>query len=287
MTDVDLDRLADYVGGALDGTPEADAVADLVATDPRWSAAYSGLIDADLAVRSDLAAVAREPQPMPPDVLSRLTAALAVAPGVPNRPRPTGRPADDRPPARAAARRRRRWAVALTAAAAVLAVGVVSVAELSSMTGHRFATSAKSGAGADTFQNGPAAAGSAPGQPQLRTSGRDYAPDSVRDVAGGERAAGQVPGPTAGAQQAPETVPDALSRLRNPGELSACLTAITQEYRGQVRVVDYARYQGSPALVVLLSGAFGKPPQQWVVVVGPRCGEGGAITDELYNAPVG
>src|SRR5437762_2651621 len=85
LPDVDLDRLADYVGGALDGTPEADAVADLVATDPRWSAAYSGLIDADLAVRSDLAAVAREPQPMPPDVLSRLTAALAVAPGVPNR----------------------------------------------------------------------------------------------------------------------------------------------------------------------------------------------------------
>ena len=52
-------------------------------------------------------------------------------------------------------------------------------------------------------------------------------------------------------------------------------------------VVDYARYQGAPALVVVLSGAFNVPQRRWVVVVGARCGEGGAIADELYNSPAG
>ena len=37
---VDIDLLADYIGGALAGTPDESAVAALVADDPAWREAY-------------------------------------------------------------------------------------------------------------------------------------------------------------------------------------------------------------------------------------------------------
>ena len=40
---VDIDLLADYIGGALTGTPEESAVAARIAGDPDWQAAYASL----------------------------------------------------------------------------------------------------------------------------------------------------------------------------------------------------------------------------------------------------
>ncbi|MBM0228834.1 hypothetical protein JNW87_28395, partial [Micromonospora sp. ATA51] len=47
--------LADYVGGALDGTPEQVRVARLVEEDPAWGGAYAALAPAVELVRADLA----------------------------------------------------------------------------------------------------------------------------------------------------------------------------------------------------------------------------------------
>jgi hypothetical protein len=56
---------------------------------------------------------------------------------------------------------------------------------------------------------------------------------------------------------------------------------------GAVTMVDYARYEGAPALVVLLDDAYKVPGRKWVVVVGPDCGSNGAIGEQKYNAQVG
>jgi len=85
--EVDFDLLADYVGGALDGTPDEAEVARLIAEDPAWAESYAALTAGVDAVRLDLAALAAEPEPMPPAVVDRLDAALA-------RPASTGAPAD-------------------------------------------------------------------------------------------------------------------------------------------------------------------------------------------------
>ncbi|GAB3966369.1 hypothetical protein [Plantactinospora veratri] len=77
--EVDLDLLADYVGGALHGTPDETEIARLVDQDPAWAEAYAALTAGLDAVRLDLAAWAAEPTPMPSPVLDRLVTALAGA----------------------------------------------------------------------------------------------------------------------------------------------------------------------------------------------------------------
>lgn len=74
--EVDLDLLADYVGGALDGTPDEAEVARLVTQAPDWAAAYVALTGGLDAVRLDLATLASPPEPMPAAVVDRIEAAL-------------------------------------------------------------------------------------------------------------------------------------------------------------------------------------------------------------------
>lgn len=91
--EVDLDLLADYVGGALDGTPEAAELERLIDQDPAWADAYLALTTGIDAVRLDLAALVSEPTPMPAEVTDRLTVAITRAsrPGA-TRPTATGAP---------------------------------------------------------------------------------------------------------------------------------------------------------------------------------------------------
>ncbi|MET8355917.1 hypothetical protein [Micromonospora sp. NPDC005171] len=77
--EVDADLLADYLGGALDGTPQRDEVARLVAADPFWAEAYALLAPAVTAVRSDLTRWAGPSPEMPSAITDRLLAALASA----------------------------------------------------------------------------------------------------------------------------------------------------------------------------------------------------------------
>ncbi|MGN9812407.1 hypothetical protein ACTMSW_24010 [Micromonospora sp. BQ11] len=77
--EVDHDLLADYVGGALDGTPEEATVARLVDEVPAWTDAYALLAPAVADVRDDLAAWGAVPVAMPPDVTDRISAVLVHA----------------------------------------------------------------------------------------------------------------------------------------------------------------------------------------------------------------
>ncbi|WP_327042285.1 hypothetical protein OG400_06530 [Micromonospora ureilytica] len=77
--EVDADLLADYLGGALDGTPQQDEVAQLVSADPSWAEAYALLAPAVTEVRTDLTRWAEPSPEMPSAITDRLLAALAPA----------------------------------------------------------------------------------------------------------------------------------------------------------------------------------------------------------------
>jgi hypothetical protein len=77
---VDIDLLADYIGGALTGTPEESAVAAWLADDPAWQTAYASLSEGMVFVSAELRRF--EPEPMPADLAARLDATLtdSIAP---------------------------------------------------------------------------------------------------------------------------------------------------------------------------------------------------------------
>ncbi|MCM0676339.1 hypothetical protein NCC78_16835, partial [Micromonospora phytophila] len=88
--EVDHDLLADYLGGALDGTPQERVVARLVNEEPAWVEAYTLLAPAVAGVRADLAAWGEPGPEMPAAVTDRIVAALAHAASADSRASATG-----------------------------------------------------------------------------------------------------------------------------------------------------------------------------------------------------
>jgi hypothetical protein len=287
---VDFDRLADYVGGALDGTPDADTVTHLVATDDQWARAYDAMLGADAIVTNQLSGLAAMPEPMPDDVFAKLTAAFAAEPPLTGeKPHlsvlPGGRTTTAATPSR------RRWSTVVGVAAAVAVIGVGGVAVLPRLLGGdtRSATSSGAGFGQERPNSAQepgstAQSDTAGNPPTLAAPTTALADPKVATPEGGPGIKGV--GPSA-PPVAPPAVPDQLRRLSEPDGRTACVNAILAEYGGSVALLDYARYQGSPALVVLIDGAYKVPNRKWVVVVGPNCGIGGAIADQKYSAQVG
>jgi hypothetical protein len=104
---VDIDLLADYIGGVLTGTPEESAVAARIADDPAWQAAYESFGDGMSFVSAELGRLG--PEPMPADLADRFdrlltsfvlldstTAAPGEAPEATS-PGPTNRTSDTTP----------------------------------------------------------------------------------------------------------------------------------------------------------------------------------------------
>jgi hypothetical protein len=328
---IDHDRLADFVGGALDGTPDATAVRTLIETDPGWAAAHADLVAASAAVSADLRSFGSRPNAVPEDVAARLdglfrrlesdpraateartvtggeqpgsvrtgradgasarsggvTASGPGGPGGPARRGPGGTGPGRRTPAR-----RAKWAAGLAAVAAVIAVGVGFVSMVP-IQGSDEATS-----GAADSAGGAAAPQSAGGPPPI-ASGRDYQPGSFAGLGSGQRPQAAPPGQAdASARQGSvaggepfssredANVPPELIRLTGPAARQDCLDAIMRMHGGVPTVVEYARFTGRPALVVLLEGAGTGDGRQWIVVAGPDCGLVPGDVDELYNGPL-
>ena len=95
-------------------------------------------------------------------------------------------------------------------------------------------------------------------------SGVDYGPDRVR-----LRSA--LPGLLAGRPVAGAPPAAQLAPLRQPARLAGCLSALLPPERPAVRplALDYARFAGQPALVVVLPAE--DPRQVEVFIVGPAC----------------
>ncbi|WDZ86016.1 hypothetical protein [Micromonospora cathayae] len=299
--EVDLDLLADYVGGALAGTPDEATVARLVADDDAWGGAYAELAPAVALVRADLAGWAEPAEAMPATVADRLSAALAGAgpaatPVVPAQPvgepgRPlavVGTAADATGhPGGAGRARRRRWSrragPVLVAAAAVAAAGFGVT---------QFVTAQNDGLTAGSAaQEDAGAAGGYRLVTDPTNSGTRYTPESLASAVSApgvlrESAAPQAP---TGADDGPRRPAPAvdLSRLADPAALDTCLGAVSAAHGATPITVDrleYASFQNEPALVVGLVDAAG---ERWIVVTGPECGVPGSGADTRYRTRVG
>ncbi|WP_305788469.1 hypothetical protein [Symbioplanes lichenis] len=320
FSEVDFDRLADYVGGALDGTPEEAVVERLVAADPAWQEAYAQLTAATAGVTMSLRSWGAEPAPMPEDVVARLDAALSssgdslpgsasadsvgagadpggagAAPGdagtgaAPERHLVAVPDGEERPTTARKRARRLRWAAPIGVAAAVIAFLGVGV--------DRFTTSGA----ADDSGEAPvagAAEGLSAAIPQMVESGVDYSEQTLA-------ATGSLPQTLASSGSSPQimaapgeesvrsskALPDAgateaLDRLRVRDALLACLEVIAQENGGgpiSAQTADFARYAGAPAVIVHFTAANGS----WAWAVGPECGSPGSGSGKLASVRVG
>ncbi|MEU3454810.1 hypothetical protein ABZ671_14575 [Micromonospora sp. NPDC006766] len=289
---VDHELLADYVGGALDGTPEQASVARLVGEDPAWGAAYAGLARAVDLVHADLADWAAAPAPqMPPAVTDRISAALAGA--VPaQRASGATRPAEGSGRNTGPGRRTRRWAriagpVAL-AAASVTAVGFALSNVIDAGRGDTAVTADRGTVAGSASAGGAVPLATAPFRttgPALH-SGTDYGPEQLSGTRRPFAAAGEG-WQTSG--EAPErlTSADGLDRLARPEALESCLRAIGAEHAAgslTLELIDYASFEGRPALVVTFLDAGG---ERWAWASGPECGVPGSGADTRFRTRVG
>ena len=278
---LDLDALADLLAGEGD-----DAQVDHLAGCGTCSAA---LVDLEQASTEVSAALAALPAPQVPEGLAaRLDAALRAerrdeaargpAAGLP--PLPLG-DEDDQPALRAVprlddrradARRRRPLLLGAAAAAAAVVLG-----------GTAITAALQRGPGSDSpaATAGSAAQGSAEGgAPQAEApavadrSGAEYGPGAAGLGAALPRLLG-ADRPTRAAapgEAAPDGTPDGeLDRLRDPAALAACLSALPGPASTPL-ALDYARYDGSPALVVVRPSVDAGSVE--VAVVGPQCRAG-------------
>lgn len=328
--EVDHELLADYVGGALVGTPDEMTVARLVERDEAWADAYARLAPAVAEVHAALLAY-RTAEEMPATVADQLRAALAATDAAPTT---DGAPAEGVTAGRAArpsvvpaqphagsrrpggvphpatagpGRRRRRWqrvgAPVALAAVAVAAVGLLDLDQLG------WGTDAP---GSSTSTPEQAAAGVVrTTAPPMRT-GTDYqredlaAPVSSPQQYSSQGTTESEPSGVGTAESEPsgvgttESEPSGvgiqgdraagsigLDRLTDPGALETCLAEIGVEHdagRLAVEVVDYARFEGQPALVVRFADETGA---RWAWVSGPECGVPGSGADTRYRTRVG
>jgi hypothetical protein len=289
---VDLDRLADYAAGALEGADEA-AVAHLLHTDAAWRSAYAALVAADDLVRTQLRAEAhRRLEPMPADVVVRIDAALAEL--APSGAAPARhRVAEVVPLASHTRRRRLTVGFASAAAAVILVIGGVGVLGNSLAKSSRENSAAMAPAEGQRVPNGAGDAAAPPAPTALFGTGRAASTGTNYDAVGlaGLAAAAArssylaLPSPIpfsgtssptkAMAPEAPTdkaAVPPSLHGLAQQTQLATCLSAIQRLYPGTVALLDYARYLGQPALIVVIA----TEGHTTAVAVGPQCGVSGA-----------
>jgi anti-sigma-K factor RskA len=278
---VDLDLLAEYAAGLLDPAQAAE-IERLVATDSAWADTLAALTDAAPRVQaalSELGAVAA-----PADVVARLDAAIARPDGAATTivDISTRRARGDR-----SRRGRWRWSRGALAATGVAAAIAVIVGGLALRHNPLY------GPAPNTMSAGKAAAApnvapeAASGGLAILATGTDYTPQTLASagarspapLSAGASAMGQE---STGRQAYGSSVPQPLTRLAAAGDRQTCLNEVTTEHGGVPTVVDYARYRGEPAMVVVLS----VPGAGEVVVVGPDCGLPGSGSDQIYAVPL-
>jgi hypothetical protein len=321
--EVDIDLLADYVGGALTGTPQESAVAARIADDPVWQSAYASLADDMSFVAGELGRLASEP--MPGDLAARLdswftgpaadlptpTDFSALLAGADTRSAVDGSKAGEESDLTAppqphltlvhgpddgengahgvretplAPRRGRRLRWAAPIAVAAGLVAFVGFG-LDYLAGRSTSPdSADSGAGVSAGGKAPRIAGA---EPKL-ASGIDYT-HATLGIPPAQPLTGPLTSPPPGRKTTPEFasgIEPALQRLTVPATLAECLDAIERANAAgalSVESVDYARFAGAPAVIVRFTAANG----QWAWASGADCGTPASGAATLDKVPVG
>lgn len=267
MSSVDHDLLADYLGGALDGTPTYAYVDHLVTTSPEWRRAAAETRAALEAVSADLAGLRDEPLTIPADVASRIGELLD-----PPKRDPLAGHIVDRSTPRRKRPRWQRWAAPVAVAAA--AVTFFALGRTSLLT---------TGGGAQTADDA-ARRGSAEGVPQVAAPAAT--PEPVPTIRLGQsydrESLSKRRAQNFSSSDNPAAGPEAnlMYRLQEPAALRACLDAVALVLPGRPTLVEYATFEGRPAAVISITTLGGG----WSFVAGPNCGVAGP--DELYRAPL-
>ena len=309
---LDTVRLADVLA-LLDGDPPGPASADdelaqarldrvHVESCPACRSALRDLTAADELVRAALATVPRPALPaavaarlaatareLARDQLPAATAAAATA--APAAPAATAATATVTDLAATRARREgraARWMGVAAGVALVAVAGIGGAGLLLRDSGGNSTSSAGDAAGGSTALSAPAPTSGdvPPGLPGAAAmtapapavaSGTDYTQATLASAATSAAARTDAGSADRSAASGPatEAAPaDPLSDLREPGRLAECLQATTGQPRPEVRLLDYAQFEGAPALVILLGTGE-------VYAVGPQCS---AQTPDLLGA---
>lgn len=263
------DALCDFDEGLLAGTPaEADVQSHVAGC--AFCADFIALLS---STREQLAALPAVP--MPADVVERIHAALATEAAVDAEQASQPAAAVTSLDAARSSRRSRgpRWtrgAGAVAAGIALLMAGAVGFSALNS-------GNEKSGTISSSIEGGNSA-------PKSDGSGRDALAqnytratlaDGVRALVTGRSAAVGVPQTKSaspqplGTQQQDKVGPPDLARLRSPAQLAACIAELTGRPGVAPLAVEYATYEGEPAVIIVLPDADPAVVQAWVV--GPGC----------------
>ncbi|MEV4717337.1 hypothetical protein AB0J94_09090 [Micromonospora noduli] len=323
--EVDIDLLADYLGGALDGTPQQDEVAQLVSADPSWAEAYALLAPAVTEVRTELTRWAEPSPEMPSAITDRLLAALASAEptdtsteeaaadaGTPfvvpaqggagrRPPMPTpggaGRQASTGP-----GRRQRGWARrgAPVAAAAIAVIAVALGLNQLSMRASDDSAGTNAMNQPASAPEGVAGAGTARTTGPALRSGTNYTPQTLGDAYGTDaprtpatsRATGNTPSeqPKVDAEGGRRPSPDGsdqLARLTDEAALTSCLASIATEHGSAPLVVEVIDYARFQGDQALVIHFTDATGARWAWVSGPECGVPGSGSDSRYSARVG
>ncbi|MCY1143966.1 hypothetical protein OWR29_38725 [Actinoplanes sp. Pm04-4] len=271
---VDIDLLADYIGGALEGTPDESVVATLIAENPEWRAAYESLSGGVSLVRAELGRL--EPEPMPADLAARLDGMFSA-------PTLTLVKGDAAAPAKPRSRSRR-WVTPIAIAAGFIAFVGFGADYLAGRSGPQTDDTASSAAGsADLAQ-----------APQILNTGTDYSratlsaePPQPLAAPAAPRSAGAFGESEAKEQDRSQIAlaDPALARLSGQAALQECFEAIERENLGgviAVQTVDFARFDGASAVIVRFTASNGG----WAWAVGADCGTRVAGADTLDKVPV-
>lgn len=268
---MDHDLLADYVGGALEGTPEHERVAGLIATSPEWERAADELTAALYAVQIDVDLLRHTAEPMPEDVAARFEGLFDGPRRDPLEPRVVA--------GRAKVKRWKRWAAPVAIAAAAL--GVFAIGKVPTIIAPTM-SDADSG-NSQMAANAPAAVPLAPVPTVVSWQRYDRSSlGKARNFAGAAPYS-SVPADTAqrsATEKAEGTAPAAMQRLLDRFALQQCLSSVNAVLPGRVDLVEYAYFEGSPALVISITSIDGR----WWFVAGPNCGQLGP--DEQYRTPL-
>lgn len=216
----------------------------------------------------------------------------------------TGRPVPDRPASRPVGRARRRrlsrWSGGAVAAAAVLGFSWFGYSALidgpneAGDGGFRANSAPEPATALDQPAPGASADHLNATGPALLATGVDYQPMQLSgpppqaigtDQRGDWSAESIDPSPLTGPQITnAAVVPPPLQQLwSDPALRAACLVAVADtvpDGPAEIHVVDFARFQGEPAMVIWLTDASGEPV---VVVSGAECGSPEAGADERYR----
>ncbi|GAA0476685.1 hypothetical protein Aca07nite_88300 [Actinoplanes capillaceus] len=293
LNEAEADMLADFIGGALEGTPEASTVAELIATDDCWRQAY---LEMGRSVQEVVRQLERlhASEPMPNEIAKRIHSVLEGAREPNDSDQLWAVAMWQRVSARLAlsVRRIRHRRLALAGAAsmfaAILSFGIYAIDP--KQAGNTGAEVGASGSRADSAPNFSG---------RVTFSGTDYSAHSLAQRAkefseppsspeeNKDQSASTMADSGSSLRSGSDPLPASLRRFEDHSALESCLDEIRKSLSDAsitIHAVELSRFQGAPAVVVFMTDQSG---MQTFWVSGAECGTSVGGDAKIYSGSTG